>query len=320
MPSIAHLHESGLLAAILPHLSQGPDVEVGPGDDAAVVRLAGPRLVITTDALVEGEDFLLPATRPVWIGQKAAVQNLADVAAMGARPAAVVVALGAPETTDLAVLEGISQGLAARCARYGASVVGGDLGRSEQLTITVTAVGALEEGQEPVRRSGARPGDVLAVGAQRLGRSAAGLAQLLAGDVAGEHVAWHDAPDPDLSLGWGAGRCAHAMMDLSDGLVRDGSRLAAASGVLLDLDASVLADDVGDLAPAAAALGADAWPWVLHGGEEHALLAAFAPGEVPEGFRPIGAVRARDGDGPGPEVPVLLDGRTVPGEGFDHFG
>lgn len=316
MPSIAHLHESGLLAAILPHFAQGGDVEVGPGDDAAVVRLPGPRLVITTDSLVEGQDFLLPATRPAWIGAKAAVQNLADVAAMGAQPRAVVVALNAPESTDLAVLEGISRGLAQRCGRHGASVVGGDLGRSEQLTITVTAVGALDGEAPAVQRSGARPGDVLAIGAAQLGRSAAGLAQLLAGDHAGQHVPWHNAPDPDLALGWGAGRTAHAMMDLSDGLVRDGTRLAQASGVLLDLDREALAADAAALDPAAAQLGADAWEWVLHGGEEHAMLAAFAPGSVPDGFRAIGTVRER----PAAATPaVLLDGAEIPGEGWDHF-
>ncbi|MFC0673332.1 thiamine-phosphate kinase [Brachybacterium hainanense] len=317
MPSIAHLHESGLLAAILPHFAAGPEVELGPGDDAAVVRLPSSRLVITTDALVEGADFLLPATSPESIGAKAAVQNLADVAAMGARPIAVVVALSAPPSTQLAVLEGISRGLADRCAEHGVSVVGGDLGRADQLSIAVTAVGALGEDEEPITRGGARPGDVLAIGAPLLGRSAAGLAQLLAGDLSGEHVAWHNAPAPDLSLGWGAGRGAHAMMDLSDGLVRDGGRLAAASGVRIDLSRALLAADATALAPAAHALAADPWDYVLHSAEEHAMLAAFGPGGVPEGFRPIGRVEERrpeDGDGV-----LLLDGATISGQGWEHF-
>ena len=84
---------------MLPHLRLGAEVELGPGDDAAVVRLPSPRLVVTTDSLVEGHDFLRHVTTARWIGHKAAVQNLADVAAMGARPLALVVAISAPADT-----------------------------------------------------------------------------------------------------------------------------------------------------------------------------------------------------------------------------
>ena len=324
--------ESALLARMLPHLRTGPSVEVGPGDDAAVVRLPSPRLVVTTDTLVEGHDFLLHATSPRWIGHKAAVQNLADVAAMGARPVALVVAVSAPASTPAAVFEELTASLAARAEDDGAHVVGGDLGRAEQLILTVTAMGALPEDQAPVVRSGARPGDVLALGSPHLGRSAAGLALVLAGRVrtretrvvlegitdpdAADLVRWHDAPEPDLSLGWTVGRTAHAMMDLSDGLIRDGGRLAAASDATLDLEGGALRGDVDALASLADELGEDPWQWVLHGGEEHAMLAAFAPGEVPHGFRPIGRVLPPTAAGPG----VLLDGNPVAGEGFDHFG
>lgn len=328
--------EAALLARMLPHLRSGTEVEVGPGDDAAVVRLPSPRLVVTTDTLVEGHDFLGHATTPRWIGCKAAVQNLADVAAMGARPLALVVAISAPENTPAEVFEELTIGIAARAEADGASVVGGDLGRADRLSITVTAMGALPEEQEPVQRSGARPGDVLAIGAPRLGRSAAGLALVLGQRAlltatgggrptvmlssiqdpsAAELVRWHDAPDPDLSLGWTGGRSAHAMMDLSDGLVRDGSRIAAASQVTLDLDREALSPDVELLTPLAAELGADPWSWVLHGAEEHAMLATFAPGEVPAGFRVIGRVLPSAAGGPG----VLLDGASIEGKGFDHF-
>jgi thiamine-monophosphate kinase len=131
-----------------------------------------------------------------------------------------------------------------------------------------------------------------------------------------ELVRHHDAPAVDLSLGWGAGRAARAMMDLSDGLVRDGGRLAAASAVRIDLDPAALAPDVSDLAPLAAELGEEPWSWVLHGAEEHAMLAAFAPDAVPVGFRPIGRVLAPREGAPA----VTLDGAPIPGEGFDHFG
>lgn len=328
--------EAALLARMLPHLRPGSEVEVGPGDDAAVVRLPSPRLVATTDTLVEGHDFMMHATTPRWIGRKAAVQNLADVAAMGATPLALVVAISAPASTPATVFEELTIGLTARAEADGASIVGGDLGRAEHLTVTVTAMGSLPLDQEPVRRSGAQPGDVLAVGSPHLGRSAAGLALVLgeralirAGadgrptvmlrgiqdPTAADLLQWHDAPDPDLSLGWTVGRSARAMMDLSDGLVRDGRRLASASHVTLDLDRQALAPDVDALAALAAELDADPWAWVLHGGEEHAMLATFAPGGVPEGFRPIGRVLAPTAHEPA----VLLDGTPVEGTGFDHF-
>jgi thiamine-monophosphate kinase len=332
-PFPPRLSEASILAAVIPQLPTAEHVEIGPGDDAAVVRLPSDRLVVTTDALVEGHDFLRGATIPRWIGAKAAVQNLADVAAMGARPLALVVALSAPAGTPREVFTELSAGLAERAAADGAMLVGGDLGRADRLTLAVTAMGALEPGAAPVLRSGARPGDVLAIGTERLGRSAAGLALVLGGrtrvDDGGEValdgisapgaealVRHHDAPVVDLSRGWGAGRGAHAMMDLSDGLVRDGGRLAAASAVRIDLDPAALAPDVADLAPLAAELGEDPWSWVLHGAEEHAMLACFAPGELPAGFRAIGRVLAPDETAPD----VTLDGAPIRGEGFDHFG
>lgn len=331
--------EAGLLARILPQLPQGPAVEVGPGDDAAVVRLPSDRLVVTTDTLVEGHDFLPGTSHPLWIGHKAVVQNLADVAAMGAQPLALVVSVSAPAGTPPEVFEQLSIALAERAGADGASIVGGDLGRAPQLTITVTALGALAAADVPVLRSGAGPGDVLTIGSEQLGRSAAGLGLVLAGRVrvasdgsargrprpllrdleeplAAEAVTWHNAPQPDLSLGWTQGRAATAMMDLSDGLGRDGGRLAAASGVDLHLDRAALEGDVQQLAPLAAALDQDPWQWVLHGGEEHALLATFPPDRVPGGFRPIGTVHAAHD----PASPAItLDGGPLPGTGWDHF-
>lgn len=329
MTSAADLGEAGLLARMLAHRHRAPGEELGPGDDAAVVRLSSARLVVTTDSLVEGHDFLREATTARSVGRKAAVQNIADVAAMGAVPQALVVAVSALREEPAETFVQISAGIEERAAREGVGVVGGDLGRAEQLAVTVTALGSLPEGQQPVTRAGALEGDVLAVGAPALGRSAAGLALALGGharsrfagdapprttkgEQADAMLAWHDAPDPRLSLGWTSGAAAHAMMDLSDGLVRDGGRLAAASGVRLDLDSAALRGDVDALAPLARELDADPWDWVLHGGEEHCLLACFPPAAVPTGFRPIGRVL------PG-EAGLTLDGEPVRGEGFDHF-
>ncbi len=329
----AQIGEAGLLARMLPQLPVDPRTEVGPGDDAAVLRLDSPRLVITTDALVEGHDFLRTTTSARRVGRKAAVQNLADVAAMGARPQALVVAISAPSDEPPSTFEQITAGIAERAAAWGASVVGGDLGGAEQLSVTITAVGSLPVEKPPIRRDGARAGDLLVIGGPRLGRSAAGLAVALSGraalafddpadgparldpELAATDAAalleWHDAPDPDLALGWGSGGAVSAQMDLSDGLVRDGARLAAASGLAVDLDPALLAADVATLRPLASVLGAEPLDWVLHGGEEHLMLAAAAA--VPAGFRAVGRFTL------GREGLVTLDGAPVSGVGFDHF-
>ncbi len=347
--SIAHLGEAGILARILPVAGlvemsgqlTGFTVDVGPGDDAAVASLPpGARLVATTDTMIEGHDFLRTATTPECIGHKAAVQNLADIAAMGARPVALLASVSAPSNTSVQVLEGLTRGMVRRAARDGAELIGGDLGGAEQLTITVTALGALPAEQAPVLRSGAQPGDVVAVGSEQIGRSAAGLAVVLGGfarvvsdgedDDAGatlqvdglraqsalDVLRWHNAPDPELSLGWHGGQSAHAMMDLSDGLLRDGGRIAAASGVILDLDPGLLAGDVAAVEDLARELGAGPLAWVLDSGEEHAMLATFAPGAVPPGFRQIGTVRACEAR---EEPAILYDGQRPDLQGFDHF-
>jgi thiamine-monophosphate kinase len=195
----------------------------------------------------------------------------------------------------------------------GATVVGGDVVRSDQVVVAVTALGDLE-GRAPVTRSGARPGDVLAV-AGRLGWSAAGLAVLGRGFRSPRVlVEAHKVPSPP----YGAGRAAAtagatAMCDVSDGLLQDAGHVASASGVVLEIDTSTL--EVGQpLADAAAAFNADPLEWVLRGGEDHALLATFpADSALPEGFTAIGRVSA------GPAA-VLVDGSPATGPGgHDHF-
>jgi thiamine-monophosphate kinase len=176
----------------------------------------------------------------------------------------------------------------------------------------VTALGSLD-GRAPVLRSGAHAGDVVAV-AGSLGLSGAGLHLLEAGrpDVDPEAVAVHRRPRPPLAQGPAAADAgATSMVDLSDGLLRDASRVASASGVCVDLDAAALAADVARLEPA---VGAElARDFVLGGGEEHSLLATFpADSVVPEHFRVIGAVRAGAG--------VAVDGIPQQPRGWDHFG
>jgi len=220
--------------------------------------------------------------------------------------------------------------LAAACAPHGVGVVGGDLTGGSEVVVAVTVHGDLE-GRAPVRRDGARPGDTLAL-AGTVGRAAAGLALL----EAGVSSSWSDdgtpptavgpaglvasylRPTPPLAAGPAAALAgAHAMLDVSDGLLRDASRVAWASGVLIDVDTAALAHLTEALEPAATALDADQLTWVLTGGEDHGLLAAFPAGaELPEGFVVVGRVLEAAGE-PG----VLVDGRAPEGTtGWDHFG
>jgi thiamine-monophosphate kinase len=324
-PVVADLGETDLLARIFPLLPAGGATLLGPGDDAAVLTAADGRFVVSTDVLVEDRHFRRGWSTGEDVGWRAAMQNLADVAAMGARPTGLVVALVVPGDVPVAWVEGLARGLAAACGTVGAGVVGGDLSGGDAVVVAVTVHGDLG-GAAPVLRSGARPGDVVAL-AGTVGRSAAGLALLAAGrpDVDPDAVAVHRRPQPPLAAGPAAARGgASAMLDVSDGLLRDAGRVARASGVVLDLvdpaDAHGLAGDLAAVAGAADALGADPRAWVLSGGEDHGLLATFLPGPLPAGFRRIGTVRAA-GDG-GAAGDVLVAG-AAPGAGsagWDHFG
>lgn len=308
------MDEDGLLARIVPRLPRGRDTLLGPGDDAAVVAAPDGRVVVSTDVLVDGQHFRRRWSSGRDVGFRAAMQNLADIAAMGARPTALVVALAVPDGVEPEWLEDLADGLAEACGDVG--VVGGDLSAGTELSVAVTVLGDLA-GRAPVRRDGARPGDVLAHAGVR-GRSAAGHAVLEAGlDGFAELVDDYRRPRPPLAAGIEAAIAgATAMLDVSDGLLRDALRIAQAGGVALDLDEPVtaFAEDLEVLAPAARALGADPERWVLAGGEDHGLLATFPPGvALPAPFRAVGRVLAGE---PG----VTVAGRTPRGPlGWDHF-
>jgi len=294
--------EGASLARIFPRLPHSDFALVGPGDDSAVMSAPDARFVVTTDMMIHGPDFRLAWSSPHDLGWKAAASNLADVAAMGAAPTALVVAIAAPADAPVSLLEGIADGLRDACLALapGCGVVGGDLSVSTTLTIAVTAFGDLG-GRAPVLRSGARVGDVVAVSGV-LGRAAAGLRLLFEMAVVDGHpdaaaaaslraaepalVGAQLAPTPPIGDGVAAALGgATAMLDLSDGLALDARRLATASGVAVDLDSSAVGDRES-----------------LDGGEDHSLLATFPAGAVlPAGFRAIGRVVAGEG--------VLVDGQ-----------
>ncbi|MGV0813974.1 thiamine-phosphate kinase [Mycolicibacterium boenickei] len=292
--------------------AQAEAVTLGPGDDAAVVTAADGRTVVSTDMLVQDRHFRLDWSTPHDIGRKAIAQNAADIEAMGGRATAFVVAFGAPADTSVTAAAELSDGLWDEARRLGASIAGGDLVSAPLWVISVTVLGDLG-GREPVRRSGARAGETVAVSGD-LGRSAAGYALLRRGvDGFGELRQRHLTPQPPYGQGAVAADAgATAMTDVSDGLLADLGHIATASGVGIDVDSSRLDADRLAVADAAAAVGDNPWDWVLGGGEDHALVATF-PGALPPGWRAIGRVL----DGP---ATVLVDGATWTGNaGWQSF-
>ncbi|MEV6554664.1 thiamine-phosphate kinase [Nocardia sp. NPDC051756] len=309
------LGEFALIERINRGRVQAASVLLGPGDDAALVAAPDGRFVVTTDMLVQDRHFRLDWSSPEDIGRKAIAQNAADVVAMGAWPSAFVVALGCPADTPLDVIDGLTEGMWAEARRAGASIAGGDLVRSRDLVISVTAFGDLR-GRAAITRAGARVGDTVAV-AGRLGWSGAGLAILTAGAESGEFaeaLAAHRVPQPPYPAVLDALEVTglNALTDVSDGLLADLGHIAQSSSVAIDLDSAALRDPA--LEQLAARMDADAAQWILTGGEDHAFAGTWSPDcDLPAGWVRIGRVCAGQG--------VTVDGAPRPGSaGWESFG
>jgi thiamine-monophosphate kinase len=307
--------------------------ELPIGDDAAVVRVAGGRAVLSTDLLVEGTHFSLVYFRPDELGGRALSANLSDLAAMGADPICYLVALAAPPATPVATVNAIYRGMTAAARPSGIRLMGGDTCRGERLTLCLTVVGAVGRGK-PVSRAGARPGDLLYVTGSP-GWSRLGL-ELLRGGRPPRPSGWrreamraHLAP----TARWREGRAAArsgavaAMIDVSDGILTDLSHLLESDGL-----GAVLAEETFPVSrsfrAASAALGIDPLDAFLGGGEDYELLMAVRPARraiflraarsFPSGATLIGAVtkaagiRVRRADG------SWLEGAALP-SGFGHF-
>ncbi|HVQ85147.1 MAG TPA: thiamine-phosphate kinase [Mycobacterium sp.] len=300
-PTLQQLGEFAVIDRLVRGRRQPGAVLLGPGDDAALVSAGGGPTVVSTDVLVQDRHFRLDWSTPHDVGRKAIAQNAADIEAMGARATAFVVGFGAPGDTPVALVDALVDGMWDEAGRIGAGIVGGDLVGCPQWVLSVTVLGDLD-GRAPVLRSGAKAGSVLAVVGE-LGRSAAGYALWHNGiegfdEIRGRHL----VPQPPYGQGAAAAAAgAQAMIDVSDGLIADLRHVAEASGVGIDLSTAALAADHDALTAAAAAVGVDPWPWVLGGGEDHALVGCFA-GPAPVGWRVIG--RVLDGS-----ARVLVDGR-----------
>lgn len=293
-------------------------VVLGIGDDAAVLAPGPDLLVWTVDAAVDGVHFRRALASFVDIGYRATMAAASDLAAMGASPRGLLAALVLPPEVSDQDLAELAAGQRAAADALGTAILGGNLARGSELSITTTALGAAPR---PLTRAGALPGDALWA-AGPIGLAAAGLGLLLAGRAPVSAAAlaavlrWR-RPEALIAAGITARAWAHAAIDVSDGLAQDVQHLARAGVVDAVLDASALVSP--ELAEAAAELGGDPLELALHGGEDYALVVAAPADAVLPGFTRIGSIVEPSGAGA-----VHLrreDGAIVAitPRGFDHF-
>jgi thiamine-monophosphate kinase len=340
---LGEVGERALLQRIRARIPAGEGVVVGIGDDTAAVQ-TGPVSLVTADSLVEGVHFRRDCAPARLVGRKALSVNLSDVAAMGGAGRYAIVSLCLPPDVEIAWVDALFDGLLARAAETGVSLVGGNLARTaDAIVVDVTLLG---EGTRPMLRSAAQPGDVIVV-TGALGAAAEGVALLEQGarlDEDGELVAtgiWTESsaealaaclraqldPSPPLSLARAIAESelARAAMDLSDGLSSDLAEMCRMSGVGARVEATAV-----PVAPAVCGLerarGGDALARALHGGEDYELLLAVDPFRLEE-LRELSAVWGAPVTGIGeflagePEV-RLRDGageRVLEPRGHDHF-
>ncbi|MDR0415791.1 MAG: thiamine-phosphate kinase [Propionibacteriaceae bacterium] len=312
--SIADVGEFPLIDRLTADLALGPAVSVGPGDDGAVF-LVDNRAVSSIDTYVEGVHFRRDWCAAGDVGRKAVAATVADIEAMGAQPVSLMVAFAAPGDLPADWALELAAGLKEECAKARINLVGGDVSSARDITLSLAAIGELG-GREPVLRSGARPGDVLALRG-RLGWAAAGLAALRRGFRSPRAVVKaYQCPLPPYGAGAEAAIFgASAMIDISDGLLADLGHIAQASDVTIDLDSSRL-EVAEPIQAVSQATGRPPLEFVLTGGEDHALAAAFPFGQVPGGWTVIGRVQDPAGSPP----TVLVDGQFWGGPaGWTHF-
>ena len=310
--SVGELGEFGLIDEIIRDLPMTRGVVLGAGDDCAVFSAEG-NVAVSTDTMVADRHWKDTWSSPRDVGRKAVAAAVADLEAVGARPIGLVISLAVPTTLAADWVRDFAAGVRQECERAGAGLLGGDTTAAPTAVVTVTVFGDLQ-GRDPVTRAGARPGDVVALKG-RLGWAEAGRAVLNRGFRSPAAVVnAHRVPEPPYGAGAAAARAgASAMIDVSDGLLADLGHVARASGVTIQLQTSHF--DIAE--PQRAVAGAigrrDPLGFILTGGDDHALTATFAAGDVPDGWRVIGHIEAG-------EPIVLVDGAVWEGpQGWDHF-
>ncbi len=312
--TVGEFGEFGLIAALTAGLGPSASVPVSVGDDCAVLAPRG-QLAVSTDAMIEDVHFKRSWSSARDVGRKAVASSMADVEAMGARPLGLVVSATLPVDLPADWALELTAGIREEAERCGAALVGGDISAGEKIGIVCTVFGDLE-GRRPVPRSGAKPGQVVAfIG--NLGMAEAGLTVLRRGFRSPAAVVnAHRVPSPPYGQGVVAADAgAGAMIDCSDGLLADLRHIAEASGVAIAIESETLAVSEPQKTVAAAIGRAEPLDFILRGGDDHALLATFDPGRVPEGWTVIGGVAEANG-APG----VLVDG--LPNDaaaGWTHF-
>jgi thiamine-monophosphate kinase len=276
---------------------QGEGVLIGIGDDAAVLRPPrGEDLAMTVDAVVEGVHFDRSFSAAD-IGWKALSVNLSDLAAMGARPLWALCALATPRGEPRARLAGIGRGLAACASAHGVALVGGNVSRARELSLTITAVGGVRRGRA-LGRAGALPGDVLLVSGT-LGDAALGLRSGASAPLRRRQR----RPIPRLALGQALAPLAHAAIDVSDGLVQDLGHLCRASavGAIVHLSQIPLSREYRRAVEGAP----DPLEAALSGGEDYELVLAI----------PRARVRAARALADAVGVPLTPIGEAIRGSG-----
>jgi thiamine-monophosphate kinase len=283
--------EAGVITALARIFgTSGRGVEIGIGDDAAVVKTSE-RTAITTDVAVEGTHFKTAWSSAFDIGRKITAANLADVYAMGGSPRYLVAAVTLTGQESIEWIEELAEGIAYEASSCGAYVVGGDLAKGPCVSISITAIGQIDTA---ITRSGAQVGDSIYFSSLP-GWSAAGLAIIekdLDEDMALHAVSEFSAPTVDYSAAvqFSNGK-ATSMCDVSDALIIQAEQVALASGVQFVIDKELIRShpEFVTLSELAESVGEDVWQWILAGGEDHVFLATgkdlggFCIGLVKEG-------------------------------------
>ncbi|GAA4119563.1 thiamine-phosphate kinase [Enteractinococcus coprophilus] len=320
--TVGELGEAGildLLSASYQGLTSGDGV-IGPGDDAAVIPAPGGHFVIATDAMNEGHHFL--RTWPSGItdngystGWKLAAQNLSDMNAMGAVTSSVSVSLAMPTTTPAAWVFHFGRGIANACRWLGASqtvISGGDLTRAETIATAITATANLI-GQPVLRKAAEDVAGFHLIHTGNAGMSHAGYVvasqgthnQLRRDEL--QALRLFLRPRPPLDQGPKVAGVVSAMMDVSDSILTDADRLAAANNLHAHIDPAWVARTAAHLQPLADRYDADASQWVLTGGEDYGLLAILNPEhDLPAGWEIIGQLTSQPQERPATT-------------GWDHF-
>jgi thiamine-monophosphate kinase len=291
------------LAAVFKHSDR--NVLIGIGDDGAVIAPSQNKSVLAADMAVEGVHFNRKWSTLREIGAKITAANLADIYAMGGDPKYLLVSAGLTADFGIAEITELATGIAEEAALVGASVVGGDISRAEQLVISISVFGEVEN---PITRSGAKIGDSVIISGLP-GKSAAGLIQLQSGVADSSFVSAHKKPFVNYQLAKKF-QGVNAMCDVSDGLLSELNHIASASGVGIELDSKLISEIPG-FKELETATNEDIWELVLSGGEDHVFVATTSS-DIPEGAHLIGKVVS----GTGVKVSEIS---KLPATGFRHF-